>query len=69
MGKLLTVEETAERLSCSRSAVYQLCAARLLPHTRVGLGRGRIRISEADLEVYLASRHVEPERPALKFIR
>jgi excisionase family DNA binding protein len=65
---VLTVKQTAERLQCSPATVYQLCAAKLLPHSRVGLGRGVIRIAEADLAGYLAGRHVQPEQPRLRHI-
>jgi excisionase family DNA binding protein len=66
---MLTVKQAAERLQCSPATVYQLCAARLLPHSRVGLGRGVIRIAEADLDRYLAGRRVEEDRQPLRFIR
>ncbi len=66
---MLTVKQAAERLGVSPSTVYHLCAAKLLPHSRVGLGRGVIRIAEADLERYLAGRRVEEERQPLRFIR
>jgi excisionase family DNA binding protein len=67
--KYLTVKEAAERLGCSAATIYELCAARRLPHTRVGLRRGVIRISEADLAAYLANRHIEQQQPPLRFIR
>ncbi len=66
---MLTVKQAAERLGVSAATVYQLCAAKLLPHSRVGLGRGVIRISEADLAGYLAGRRVEEEHRPLRFIR
>jgi excisionase family DNA binding protein len=65
---MLTVKQAAERLQCSPATVYQLCAARLLPHSRVGLGRGVIRISEADIAAYLAGRRVQVEQPKLRHI-
>jgi excisionase family DNA binding protein len=66
---MLSVRQVAERLQCSAATVYALCAAKLLPHSRVGLGRGIIRISEADLAAYLAGRRVEEEHQPLRFIR
>jgi excisionase family DNA binding protein len=65
---LLTVKQAAKRLQVSRQMVYQLCAAKVLPHSRVGLGRGSIRVSEADLDAYLATRHVDFEEPKLRHI-
>jgi excisionase family DNA binding protein len=65
---MMTVKQAAERLQCSAATVYQLCAAKLILHSRVGLGRGVIRITEADLAAYLAARRVQPERPKLKHI-
>lgn len=50
---MLTVAEAAERLRVSPSTVYDLCTARKLEHHRVGLGRGKILISEPALEKYL----------------
>ena len=52
---LLTVRQVAERLNVSASCVYQLVESGKIPNHRIGLGRGAIRVSEADLEEYLAS--------------
>lgn len=57
--KLMTVKETAERLHCSPSTVYQLCGFGKLPHSRIGLGRGVIRIAEGDIEELLRCGRVE----------
>ena len=69
MAELLTVKQAAERLQCSAATVYQLCATKALPHSRVGLGRGVIRIAAADVDRYLAGRRVKAERRPLRFIR
>lgn len=54
-----TVEEIAELLKISRSNVYQLVSRGLLAAHRIGQGRGCIRISESDLNAFLAcARHV-----------
>lgn len=37
------------------STLYALCGSGKLPHYRHGLGRGTIRLSEAQLAAYLAS--------------
>ncbi len=65
---MLTVKQAAERMNCSPATIYQLCAAKLLPHSRVGLGRGVIRIAETDIDVYFKARRVEPERSTLRHI-
>jgi excisionase family DNA binding protein len=49
----MRVKEAANRLEVGISTVYALCDQGLLPHVRVGLGRGTIRISEDDLRVFL----------------
>ncbi len=68
MGALLTVKQAAARLQCSPATVYQLCALKILPHSRVGLGRGVIRIAEGDIHAYLTSRRTEPEPIRLRHI-
>ena len=66
----MNVREAAKRLEVSASIVYGLCAQRRLPHVRVGLGRGTIRISEDDLKSFLETCRPEPPaRPALKHIK
>jgi excisionase family DNA binding protein len=65
---MMSVRQAAEILKCSTATVYALCAAKLLPHSRVGLGRGVIRIAEADLVAYLAGRRVQAEQPKLRHI-
>jgi excisionase family DNA binding protein len=73
----VTVREAAERLEVSVSLTYRLIAAGKLRCSRHGLGRGAIRISEAELAEYLASAEkglqqgpeVAPRRMRLKHIR
>lgn len=50
---LMTVAEVAARLQVSPSSVYLLIERGLLPHHRIGVRRGAIRITEADLTAYL----------------
>lgn len=51
--KFLTVKAVARKLSCSGSYIYKLLAAGKLSHLR----EGRFyRISEADLEKWIADR-------------
>ena len=50
---MLTVREVAESLAVSATCVYQLISARKLPCHRIGVGRGAIRVSEADLAGFL----------------
>ncbi len=64
---LLTVKNVAERLAISESLVYELLAAKQIAFHRIGKGRGgSIRISEDDLEDYLAERRVERREPERK---
>lgn len=53
---LMTVAEVAKRLQCSESFVYQLLSSGELKHYGLGQGQGGKRISEEQLEEYLASR-------------
>jgi excisionase family DNA binding protein len=57
---MMTVKAAAKRLGVSDSLVYELCACGALPHVRIGRpgSRGCIRISEADIEAYLAAQKV-----------
>jgi excisionase family DNA binding protein len=50
----MTVREAANRLEVSVSMVYALCGSGRLPHTRIGLGRGTIRVSDEDIRAFLA---------------
>lgn len=56
---LLTVKDVAKRLNVSPSCIYQLVESGRLSHHRIGLGRGAIRFSDADIDDYLA--HVREE--------
>src|SRR5262249_38281 len=53
-----TVKQVAERLQISPNTIYSLCETGELPHRRIGLGRGRIRIAESDLQEYLDRKKV-----------
>lgn len=59
---LLTVQEVATRLRCSRGLVYGLCLQGKLEHHRLGLGRGTIRIKETAIESFLAATIIEPPK-------
>ena len=50
---LLTVKDVAARLRLSESMIYRLVDAEQIGCHRVGTGRGRLRFSEADVQVYL----------------
>jgi hypothetical protein len=60
---MLTVKSAAARMGVSTAIVYGLCAGRLLRHSRVGLGRGKIVISEEAIAEYLRSHESGPEAP------
>jgi excisionase family DNA binding protein len=68
MNPMLTVRETAQTLRTSTATVYALCQRGLLRHSRVGVGRGTIRIRTEDLLAYLQTRTAGgdevPEAPA-----
>lgn len=48
----LTVTDAAKRLKMSPDTVYGLCESGKLPHSRIGNGRGRIRITQDDLAAF-----------------
>jgi excisionase family DNA binding protein len=56
----LKVLQVAEHLQTSPALVYQLCAEKKIPHVRVGMGRGAIRIDEADLAAFIETCRVGP---------
>jgi excisionase family DNA binding protein len=65
---MMTVKTAAERMSISDSLVYELCACGSLPHVRIGRpgSRGCIRITDADIDAFLASQKIggsTPSRP------
>lgn len=51
---MLSVTEVARRLNCSAGCVYQLVARGEMPHVRIGIGRGVIRVRESDLERFIS---------------
>ena len=57
---MLRVKAAAERMGISESLVYELCACGALPHVRIGRpgSRGCIRLTEGDIQEYLASQKV-----------
>lgn len=74
---LLTVKDAAARLNVSAATVYALIDSGKLSCHRIGVGRGVIRISEADITAYLSDCHLEitgkpaprPPRQKLKHIK
>lgn len=63
----MNVQQASERLECSVSTVYNLITRRLLGHRRVGVGRGKVVIAEADIEEFLHRNQIEPfSAPRLK---
>lgn len=62
----MTVHEAAALLEVSPDLVYRLCRAGRLAHSRIGLGRGVIRIERADVEELRQSSRVEAGEPGRK---
>lgn len=50
---MLTVKEVAQRLNVSPSCIYQLVETGRISHHRIGLGRGAIRFTEANIAAFL----------------
>lgn len=63
---MFTVGETAKRLNCSVSSVRALIAAGRLSCHRIGLRRGCIRVSEAQLQLFLNVTETTQERREAK---
>jgi excisionase family DNA binding protein len=63
---MMTVKVAAERMGISDSLVYELCACGSLPHVRIGRpgSRGCIRITQADIDAFLASQKVGGADPS-----
>jgi excisionase family DNA binding protein len=60
----VTVQEAAKVLELRPSVVYRLCAEGRLSHLRVGFGRGVIRITQDNLDAYIASCRIEASHEA-----
>lgn len=69
--ELLTVKEAAELSKVCEATIYALCAGGELPHVRIGMGRGAIRIDYTDLIGYLHRKTVKkgPGPGPLKHIK
>lgn len=50
----LTVSDVAIQLRISKASVYQLIESGRLAHHRIGARRGAIRVSQEDLDAYMA---------------
>jgi excisionase family DNA binding protein len=57
---LLTVDEVAQVLRCSRSTVYSLVSSAKIAGLRIGSHAGGIRITADDLQAYLGTCRIEP---------
>ena len=65
--ELLKVKQVAEILNVSTGTVYNLIRSGAIPHRRIGVLGGGIRIDREDVDGYLAVCLVEktqPEKPA-----
>ena len=56
----MSVTDAAKRIGISPSKLYQLAAARVISHYRIG---GKIVFSDADVDAYLASCRVGAVAP------
>ena len=56
----MTVSEAAKQLEVSISTLRRMIDLGLIGYTRVGVGRGAIRLSDADIAEYRSRQHVEP---------
>ena len=59
---MFKVPEVAQRLNCGISTVYALLDSGKLGCHRIGRGRGTVRVSEEDLQAFLANCHSGGER-------
>ena len=59
-AKLISVTEAAERIGCSRGHVYDLITAGKLRRYDIGLKASKTRVSDEDVERFIAS----AEKPA-----
>lgn len=63
---MFTVKTAATRMGVKSGLVYRLLKRGEIAHSRVGLGRGVIRIEEAAVEEYLGRKRAKPEpRPVI----
>lgn len=68
----MTVKQVAQQLGISQSLVYGLIAAGKIRHSRFGIGRGTIRITQEALDEYRRAAEVKPKAasvPALKHLK
>ncbi len=74
---LLTIKEVAKILRLAESTVYQMVSKGKITGFRIGPTHGGIRVSQSDLDLYLASCKMEEKdekppkvsRPRLKHIK
>lgn len=60
--ELLTAAALAQRLGVSTDYAYRLMGSGEIAVTRIGNGRGRVRVTESALADYIASRTSPPRR-------
>lgn len=56
LDNLLTVKDAAACLGMKPQFIYEACAAMGLKHTRLGTGRGKIRIRQSWLDAFSEAR-------------
>lgn len=61
--KLYVPKEVAEFLRCGTTNVYDLATAKAVAVTRIGVGKGGLRIKGSDLLEFLDARRTEGPQP------
>jgi excisionase family DNA binding protein len=61
---LLKIHDVATRLSCSQATVYALVSKGKLIASRIGVGRGGIRVRVEDLDKFIQDSRQAPTEPA-----
>jgi excisionase family DNA binding protein len=61
----MNVQEAAKQLEINTRTVYHLCAAGMLGHMRIGVGRGAIRIDQADIDTFRRQARAKAAKPVM----
>jgi hypothetical protein len=69
MDQFITVPDLARRWRCSPSIIYALVQARKITCLRIGLGRGCIRFTEAQVREFEEAATIKPDASLPKELR